>query len=179
VAVQREFEAKMDEFLVKKAPVQIPENGRKTLVQYAPIVSLIGGVLALLAALGLWRVAHSVQDLANGVNELARSYGVDTGYSSVNYGVMFYVAMFILVAQGVLMLYAFSGLQARSKKRGWDILLLSVVANLVYSVVYVFTDSGSIMSLLLSLLGAVLSLYILAQVKGHYGVAKTVEAKRV
>jgi hypothetical protein len=92
---------------------------------------------------------------------------------------MFYVAMFILVAQGVLMLYAFSGLQARSKKRGWDILLLSVVANLVYSVVYVFTDSGSIMSLLLSLLGAVLSLYILAQVKGHYGVAKTVEAKRV
>lgn len=165
---QKQLEKNMDEYLVKKAPFQIPESGRKALADWAPILALIGAALTFLAAIGLWRLAHSVNDLASDVNELARAYGVDTGYNAVEYGVLFYVAFVVLLVQGALLAYAYPGLKDRSKKRGWDILLLGVVIGFVYNLVYVFTESGSVASFIFSLIGVVISLYILAQIKGQY-----------
>ena len=52
--MQKQLEDKMEEYLVKKAPIQIPENGKKALVQWMPWIALVFGVLSLLSALGLW-----------------------------------------------------------------------------------------------------------------------------
>lgn len=175
---QKQLEATMDKYLVKEAPIQIPENGRKALVQYLPFIAIIGGILTLLSALSLWRLAHDAKEVVNGLNEIARTYGVDTGVNSINYGILFYASFAILVAQGLLLLSAFKGLQAKSKKRGWDLLLLSVVANLVYGLLYAFTDTGSIVNLFFSILGAVIGLYILAQIKGYYIKAKATAPKK-
>lgn len=175
---QKQLETAMDKYLVKEAPIQIPENGRKALVQYAPFLALIGGVLTLLGALSLWRLAHDAQQVVNGLNEIARSYGVDTGINSVNYGVLFYASFAILVAQGLLLLFAFKGLQAKNKKRGWDLLLLGVVANLLYSLIYAFTDTGSLVNILSGIIGTVIGLYILAQIKSYYTTSKTTAKKK-
>lgn len=170
---QKQLEATMDKYLVKDAPIQIPENGRKALVQYAPFLAIIGGILTLLGALSLWRLAHDAKDVVDGLNEIARTYGIDTGVNTVNYGVLFYVSFAILVAQGLLLLFAFKGLQAKSKKRGWDLLLLSIVANFVYGLVYAFTDTGSLINIVSSVIGTVIGLYILAQIKSYYTTPKT------
>jgi hypothetical protein len=168
MAAQNQLEAKMDEMLVKNAPFQIPENGRKAIVEWAPWLALFGAILSLLASYGLWHAAHAVSSIANTYNDFARAYGVDTSLNHFDYGPLFYLSFAVLIGQGLLMLYAYPGLKVRSKKRGWDILLLSVVANFVYNVVYAFTDSGSMMNLIWAVIGAVIGLYFLAQIRSYY-----------
>jgi hypothetical protein len=164
MSVQKDLEAKMEDALVKNAPFQIPSTGRKIIVEWAPWLVLLGGILSLLAAVGLWNMAHKVDNY----NNLVRTYGIDTTYHSIDYGTLFYVSFIVLIAQGLLMLYAFSGLKARSKKRGWDVLLLGVVANFVYNVIYAFTDSGSLINLAWAIIDALIGLYLLAQIKTYY-----------
>jgi hypothetical protein len=168
MGAQEQLEAAMDKYLVKEAPFQIPENGRKALVQYVPFIALIGGILSLLATLSLWHLAHTATQITNSLNDYARAYGVNTGVNTIDYGLLFYISFAILAAQGVLMLFAFSGLQARSKKRGWNLLLLSVVANVIYGIAYAFTDTGHFSTIISSLVGALISLYLLAQIKSYY-----------
>lgn len=175
---QKQLEAKMDELLVKNAPFQIPESGRKAIVDIAPVLAIIGAILSFLAAIGLWNLAHRASEITNSVNDLARAYGVDTGYNSLDYGVLFYVSFVVLAVQGLLMAIAASGLKARSKRRGWDLLLLSTLLNVVYGVLYAFTDTGSLMNLVSGLVGAVIGLYILAQIRSYYGDGSKKTAKK-
>lgn len=175
----KQLEKSMDEYLVKKAPFQIPESGRKLLVEWFPWLSLIFGLFALFAAKGLWDLANSgAVELGNALNEYSRSLGIDTGVNTIDYGTLFYVAMFALVLQGVLMIGAFPGLRARSKSRGWNLVLFSVVANFLYGIFYIFTDSGTLGNLLGSVIGVVISLYLLAQIKSHYKDSSAHTAKK-
>lgn len=74
--------------------------------------------------------------------------------------------------QGALALYAFPGLRARSKATGWSILLLSSILNFFYGIFVAFTDYGSFGDIIGATLGTLVALYILAQIRGHYGAAK-------
>lgn len=176
--MQKQLESAMDKYLVKDAPFQIPEGGRQWLVKYVPYLALIGGILSLLGSLSLWRLAHDAAEITNNLNDIARSYGVDTSASRVDYGVLFYVSFAVLIAQGILMLVAYPGLKDRSKKRGWDLLLLSTVASFVYGVIYAFTDTGSFFGIFTSALGALIGLYLLAQVRSFYNGTKVTSTKK-
>lgn len=173
MSAQKDLEQKMDEMLVKNAPFQIPENGRKALVEYAPILSLIGGILSVLAAWGLWQTGHRVNELVDIANQYAAIVGVDTVR---NLDVFYYAGVVALAVQAVLMFMAYGPLKDRLK-RGWSILLLSVVVNFIYGVVVSFSDYGSVGNLVMSIIGAVVGLYILAQIRGHYTAKSQIHKK--
>lgn len=109
MSYQKKLEDTMDEYLVKKAPFQIPKNGQKAIVEWLPWISLVIGILSLLAALSLWRSAHHVNELINTTNDFLRAYGGDTVATAPKLGVFFYVALGVIVVQGALALYAFLG----------------------------------------------------------------------
>jgi hypothetical protein len=158
----------MDHYLVKNAPVQIPTSIRKTIVDYAPVLALVGAAFSLIVASTLWRLAQKAQDHINAANELTRNYGIVTSASDVEYGTLFYVAFLMLIVQGVLMVVAYRGLRERSKRGGWDLLLLSVVVNFAFGFIYAFTDTGGFINLFTTIIASLVSLYILAQIRGQY-----------
>ena len=51
------LETKMSEVFVDKAP-KLPAGGKKFIVEVAPWLTLIGGILSLLAGLSLWNWAR-------------------------------------------------------------------------------------------------------------------------
>ncbi len=163
---QAKIEKTMDEYFVKKAPFQIPKNGREALVEWMPWISLVFGIISLLAALGFWRAGHVVNEAAVYVNTLSQTYG--TGETVSQLGFMFYVSLIALVVQGALMVIAFPGLRDRSKSKGWNILLFSALLSFVYGVFRAFTDYGDVLNIFTAALGLVIGLYILAQIKTYY-----------
>lgn len=169
MGAQQDLEKQMDEYLVKKAPFQIPENGRKGLVKYLPVIALVFGIISILAALSLWNTARQADDLIDGLNRL----GLSTGY---DYGMLYYVALGTLIFQGVLLLMAYKPLNERSK-RGWDLLLFGVVVSFIFGIFYLFTDVGSFGNFLGSILGTIIGLYILAQISSHYKASKPSDSK--
>lgn len=121
--------------------------------------------------MGLWNSARKVDDVVNSLNSL----GIKTGY---DYGMLYYLAVIVLVVQGVILLMAYKPLKEVSKK-GWDLMLLSVLVSFAFSLLYLFTDVGTFGNFLLSLIGTTIGLYILAQVRSHYKGVKAVAEKVV
>lgn len=160
------IEKALDEVFVKKAPVQLPENAKKSIVEYSPYLALIIGVLSLLGALSLWRIGHRVDTAINYLN----SYSVAAGYGKVTHslGVFYYLALASLAAQGALYLAAFPGLKAR-KKAGWNFLFFGLILEAVYSVVSLFDSNylgGS--NFIGGLIGLIIGGYFLFQIRSHY-----------
>jgi hypothetical protein len=172
---QKNIEKQMDEYLVKKAPFQIPENGRKTLVNWLPYLALIFGVLSALAAIALWNAGHSVNEAVKTANEISAAYGIEARTSEL--GLVYYISLFAILAEAALLLVAYPGLRERSKSKGWNLLLYGVGASLAYGLLVAFTVHGSLADSIMSLVGATVSLYILAQIKSHYSDKKS-EAKQ-
>lgn len=169
---QKKIESVMDEYLVKKAPFQIPDSGRKAIVEWVPWIALIGGVFSLLAGWGLWQSGQRVNEIVGYTNDFLRAYGGEGVTQTPDLGVFFYVALLALVVQGALMLYAFPGLKSRKKTSGWNILLYSALISLVYGVFVALTSYGTFSNLFFSALGALIGLYVLAQIKSHYKTGK-------
>ncbi len=165
------IENKFEEAFVKKAPFQLPENAKKWIVQYSPYIGLVLGILGLWAALLLWRAAHRVNELIEGLDAFTRAYGVNTGVDEARLGVLFWLSFFALVAQSAVSIIAFPGLKERSKKRGWDLLFYSALFSLVYGVFNAFYDK-SFMSLVSSLIGSVIGFYFLFQIRSYYTAKK-------
>lgn len=78
------------------------------------------------------------------------------GVRSYGFG---YIAAFILIVSSVLLLVAYPSLKAR-KMKGWNLLFWGEILNLVYGVIS--------MSILSGIIGAVIGLYLLFQVKSYY-----------
>lgn len=161
------IEKSLDELLVKKAPVQLPENAKKTIVEWLPWINLVFGVLQLWAALAFWQLAHLTNSLVDYANSLSAVTGNVAPVSKL--GLFFYVSLLVLVADGVLILAAFPGLRAKSKVRGWNLLFYGLVLNVVYGVFRLFTDiGGGFGSLFWSVVSSVIGAYILFQVRSYY-----------
>jgi hypothetical protein len=132
----------LDYYLVKKAPIQLPDNAKEWLVQYGPWITVVLLVLtlpALLALLGLGAVL---------VPFAGPGYASGFGFFAIG-----------LLVQTALTVMALPGLFAR-KMSGWTLLfyarLVGIVANLL---------AGAIVS---AVVVGVLSLYILFQVRPLY-----------
>jgi len=154
-------EKSLDELLSKKAPVQIPVKGREAIVKYSPWIGLILGVLGLFAALGIWNVAHRTNQL---IDSLA-IYGVHP-YAH-HLGLSFWLSFVLLVLTSLVSIIAFPALKAR-KKTGWNLLFYSSLLSAVYGIASVFYDRGGVGSLVSSLIGSLIGLYILFQIRSYY-----------
>jgi len=159
------LETTLDDVLNKNAPVKLPENGRKTLAGALWWLALIGGVAQMYFAWAFWRDWHRVDEALGTLNSLARAYGVDTG--STDLGLFFYLSIAVLALSGALLLLATPGLKAM-KKAGWDLLFYGLLVNLVYGVVVVFTDYGTLGDLFGAALGSLIGAYLLFQVRSQF-----------
>jgi hypothetical protein len=134
--------ATLDEYLVKRAPFQIPDGGKELLVRFGPWISLV--LLILLLPLLL---------IALGIGTLLVPFG------GVGYAAGFGLSTILACVQIIMIAAALPGLFAR-KMSGWMLLfyeqLLSIVAGLL---------RGSIVG---TLVGALIGLYILFQVREKY-----------
>jgi hypothetical protein len=132
----------LDYYLVKKAPFALPANAKEWIVKFGPWIDVILLIIFLPVIL-----------FALGMSAVFMPFAMMSGAAG------FGLASIIMVAQLGLMIAALPGLFAR-KISGWNLSFYSVVANLVYGL---FT--GAILS---GLLGALVSLYILFQIKALY-----------
>ncbi|MEQ1910197.1 MAG: chromate transporter [Vicinamibacterales bacterium] len=134
--------ATLDEYLVKKAPFQIPEGGKEFIVRFGPWISLVLLLLTLpllLVALGLGAMVAP--------------------FAGVSYGAGFGVVAILALVQIVMFAMALPGLFAR-KMSGWTMLFYAELVGFLSSIV-----SGSIIS---GIIGTLIGLYILFQVRTKY-----------
>ena len=134
--------ATLDEYLVKKAPFQIPEGGKEFIVRFGPWISLVLLLMALpflLIALGLGAVVAP--------------------FAGVRYSTGFGIAATFALVQVVMLGMALPGLFAR-KMSGWTLLFYEQLVGFVGSVL-----SGSIIG---GIIGALIGLYILFQGLNEY-----------
>lgn len=160
-----QLETKLDELLVKKAPFQLPANGKEGLVKAMPWITLLGGLLMLWAAWTLWQLVGWANDVANFSNTFSQMYGV--GYvAPVGMAPLLWVSLAVLVVEAVMFFMAFPALQAR-KKSGWNLLFWVSLLNAAEAVVQAvgYSNMGSLIG---SLIGSVIGLYLLFQIRSYY-----------
>lgn len=138
------LETMLDLYLVDKAP-SLPENWKEILVKILPYLIIVFFILSLPLVL-----------VALGLSALIVPLGFVAGVGS---GVGITLSIVILAVSLVLEAMAIPGLFARSKS-GWRLLYYSTLVSALYSIVT--------MSLSGLVLGTLVSLYILFQIKSHY-----------
>jgi len=123
------------------------------------------GVLQLYAAWVFWHVAHGVNALIDYSNAISAAYGGPT--TSAHLGLFYYLALLVLLVDGVILLLAAPGLKAM-RKSGWNLLFYSLLINVVYGVVALFTSYGGLSHLLGAVIGSVIGAYLLFQVRDRF-----------
>lgn len=139
-----QLEKTLDLYLVKKAPA-IPEGGKEFIVKFVPwitIMFVIQTIPAVLALLGIGTIVAPV-----------------TFLGGLSGGVAYILNLVFLLASLVLEAMAIPGLFKRQRK-GWDRIYYSILVGALYSL---FT-----MNLYGLVVGMLISLYILFQVKSYY-----------
>ena len=132
----------LDFYLVKKAPVQIPDAGRELIVKFGPWIAVVLLILllpVLLFALGLGAAL--------------------VPFGGAGYAAGFGFLTIVVIIEIGLLIAALPGLFAR-KMSGWTLLFYSQLIGIVHSLL-----SGNIIS---GLLMALIGLYILFQVRPLY-----------
>lgn len=133
----------LEYYFVTKAPFQIPANIKELIVKFTPWLN----VIFLLTIIPL---ALAVIGLGSLFTFYAGAYGYHSGWS-------FYY--FINLAILILGVMALPGLFAR-KKSGWNMTFYEIALSFVGSIFY-----GNMVG---AIVGAVISFYVLFQVKSYY-----------
>lgn len=128
----------------------LPKQWKDLLVNFAPWLALIGGLILLFNALGML-------GLGSIFSPLAISVGLGGGYA-----IMWLVAAIFLLVAGVLELLAFSPLKAR-KEKGWNLLFYVLILNAVSSVVRL-----NVSDIVMAIIGFLIGYYFLYQIKSYY-----------
>jgi hypothetical protein len=132
----------LDYYLVQKAPFQLPDNVKEWIVRYGPWITVVMLVLTLpplLAVLGIGTMLIPF----GGVG-----YAAGFGYLTIG-----------LIAELGLRVAALPGLFAR-KMSGWRLVFYAQIVSFVFTLL-----RGSIVA---AVLGTLISLYILFQVRPLY-----------
>lgn len=156
-----------------KALPSLPQNAKNVIAKIWPWAALILGVLQLFAVFSLWQAVNYVNTFATYANEIAVATGQSVNYSI---GVLYYIALGVLVLDAVLLLLAVAPLFA-GKRSGWNLLFLSALINLVYGVITVFDGTYGANNLIGAIIGAIVGFYLLYQVKDSFG-GKSAPAKK-
>lgn len=143
-----DLEVALDDFFVKKAPFQLPANIKEIIVTFMPWVTLIFAVLAIplvLTAFGLTAILSPFATLGGVRTAMSAASGLLSGIPAL-------VAL-------VLEVLSVKGLLAR-KKSGWNFAYYATFASLLSSLLS-YDLFGAV-------IGAVVSWYILFQVRSYY-----------
>lgn len=168
------LEKSLDDLFVKQAPT-LPANGKKALVQYLPWINLILGLLTLYTVYVLWHWAHLANNLINYANSLSAAYGgPQVANSRMTTGI--WLGLIVLAIEALLYIAAFPATRDR-KKSGWNLMFYALLVNVVYGVVILFTSYGGVGSLIGTLIGSAIGLYLLFQIRSSYG-SKAVKASK-
>lgn len=133
----------MLENVYKGAP-KLPENARETLVKITPIISIVFGILGVLAGLSL--VTVSPLGMVNGMHSSG----------------MLVVSGIATIAASALMIAAYPKVQKRLLS-GWTLLFWAEVINVASSLLTL--SVGSVLS---TIIWAAIAFYILFQIKSYY-----------
>ena len=151
--------------LFKKFP-PLPAGFRKGLATALPWLALAGGILTLFSLFAIYQAVIFVNSWVGFADSFYTSMGYSTATSGA--GLFLWLSLGILVIQAMLILVAFPYLR-KSKKIGWDLLFWSALVNVIYNVVYdLFSGYVNIGQLLFSLLGVIIALYFLFQVRPNF-----------
>ena len=132
----------LDFYLVQKAPFQLPDNAKEWIVKYGPWITVVMLVLTLPPLL-----------FALGIGTVMIPFG------GVAYATGFTYLVVVLIVELGLMVAALPGLFAR-KMSGWTLLFYAQIVSLASSLLH-----GSIIG---GILGALIAMYILFQVRPLY-----------
>ena len=132
----------LDYYLVGKAPFQIPNEAKEWIVQYGPWITIVLLVLTLPALLFVLGIG-----------------AVFVPFAGVGYATGFGYAALGLIVQLGLTVAALPGLFAR-RLSGWTLLFYARIVSLVFTLL-----AGAIVS---ALVGGLISMYILFQVRALY-----------
>lgn len=139
----KKLESFFEEYLVKKAPFTLPPRWKELIVKITPWANIIGFVILLpilLAVLGLYSAFSGLF--------FWNPYVVGSGW----------ITLILIFATAILELIAVPGLFKRSIG-AWRLLFYAVLLRAVTGIFHI--DLGEI-------IGMVLSLYLLFQVKSYY-----------
>ncbi len=133
----------LETYLVKQAP-SLPKNIKEILVKIAPWLEVVGVVMTVPAIFALLGFNAMMYGTTYGGYVAARNFSLSTIF---------------LLAGFVLMILAIPGLFNRTKV-GWNYVYYSVLVSAVYSLIsYQFFGM---------VVGTLISLYLLFQVKSYY-----------
>lgn len=140
-----QFETWLDEYMVKKAPFQIPMGGKEFLATIAPYLVIIGAVLLVLALPALL-----------GLGAIGGAMGMMMGSG---WGFFMLVSLITNVIVIILELYALSGLFKRTKA-SWRLIYYATLVSF----------AGNVLSLNIigAIVGGIIGWYILFQMKEMY-----------
>ena len=164
MAALQQLETKLDEMLVKKAPFQIPEAGRKWIADYAWIFALVGVVLGVLAFFPLLAVVG-----------LVSTFGVAVGAGFAV--LMAWLSLAVLGAYIVVLGIATPKLKNK-QPMGWNLCYYSTLFFFAYDVVNWIRYPAGIFNLLLNLIGTLAGLYVLFQVRSYFKGGSKAAAKK-
>lgn len=155
----------------------LPKNAKDIMVKYWPVVAVVFGLVQLWAAYALWDLLDNYNKVSDFVDSFAQYYPTaDIGMSSYDKFTI-YLSIAVVLFSGVLMLLAASPLSKKLKK-GWDLLFLAIVVQLIYSVITIFAFSGGVGSFIGNLIGATIGFYFLFQIRDYYGKNAAVAASK-
>jgi len=152
--------------LFKSAP-KLPANAKKVIVEWLPWVNVILGVLSLWAAYGIWHWAHWASQWTDAANSLSKAFGGTEVVDANRMSVIVWLALIVIVAEGVIYLMAFPGTKARTKA-GWNLMFYALILNAVYGIVNLFYSYGGVSSFIGYVIGTVIGLYFLFQIRDAY-----------
>lgn len=163
----------LEDSLVKanKDLPKLPKGFTDFLVMVAPWFTLLGGLMSLYSVYAIWHWAHWASDL----NNLYNLAGVPNPAGRLS--AMLWVSMASIAVLGVIYLMAFSGLKNKQKK-GWDLLFLASLVNVVYGIVTMFTDYSYGGGIFGTVIGTLIGWYFLFQIRDYYTATKAVSAKK-
>lgn len=148
-----------------KGTPAIPKSYRAWLVKWLHWISLLLGILSLGGAWRLWSWWGNENAVIDYTNNLNASYGGPVQHSGS--GVMLWLSMVTLLAEGLLYLLACTHLKRRERE-GWDLLLYAVLVNLLYGLLATLSGYSNVGILLVITVASGIALYLLYQVKGRY-----------
>lgn len=140
------LEQTLELYFGKKAP-ELPKGVKDFLVSVAPWVTLISVVISLPAVLALIGISSFVMPMSSYM-----AYPVATG-------TMWMVSSAVLVVTIVLEALAIPGLFKRTKQ-GWNLVFYSSLVSIVFSIISLNLVGG--------IIGALISFYILFQLRSYY-----------
>lgn len=161
------LEENLNDVFVKKAP-GLPGALQNILVEWAPVISIIIGIISLFSAWTLWHWARAADKAIQYANQVCGVYGnYGCGIATSRFSVWLWLSVMFLAAEGLLYVFAYSGLKAR-KKQGWNYLYYGALLNVAYAVISLFTSYSALGHFISALIGSAIGFYVLFQIRNAY-----------